>query len=1731
MEIIALLVIGFLCWAVVLPIWSIVSRSNWKRVAGESTAALEKQSLAVKTQLRGIATLEWASPLRGHVVAAAPLPIERVAKPRLWSAQPIEVPGVPAAEGAAMFAVDAQLALDLSGAAVAAAPQIALAPGAPQLSAIAAAPAPRSTVASLNASFAPIGRSSGHAAAFTAPVAEVVSMPPAGGAAAPARGTRAETKRAVETYSAWSAHVRPFLVENIGWFIGGFLIVAGSLYFLREAWGSFAQLGRHLLVVATALVYAAGFVGVALWLKTKHGLESASRAMAYVGLALVPVATLAASGTFAISGLAWGLLAPLAVAAAYPLLYLAAGLLDRPLAAPLARTLTGVLALVVATPAAAAVSAPLALVLPYAGWALVHRGATAPLRGTQAPSAEVLGFHLSALAYSFLFLLGLAHTQAGAALPFPAFYGPLAVLLSFTAIRIDIELRARWGAQPGIDVAVVAAFATTLAAVVLAKDDAALFSLSGALAAALFAAALAWYRRPLLLYFSLAAGTAAALSLALDLTRTAVDPNLAAALVLLGVAEAAAQLCRRFAARDEDRLEAAAGRASWILLALASIACFRAGLDAAPALGIAALQTATWHWRSPSKATAWASSVLAATFLSVLGLRFDLAPGLALGLAAAALVLLAAAALLREGERLGASALVQCSLICAGLALGADVLAGQADLIRSFAVVAAVWAFGAVVLGSALPGLVSALAAFVLLCVQLRGPQYASDFVQRASLAWIAPPAALLAVAVLARRLRAAAWKPLDAIVALPFPARGLEAIAAPLVIVACAGTAVFAIRGAVSIDAEGAAVLAGAALLSLVLAWATEAAAWTSVATACAALAAAWEAGAIIERRIAPIALGLAAGALVLLAVARLAHRFVEEHADAAFDVAAVALSCALPLAAVALAISLNGSGGDGDLWLTFATFATTSIGFALLIAPLHPGSGWLWVASLAGLATTLVPATGRPLSLIPSALAALALALVWTHRALVDRFAWLKGPTSIGAHAVALAALALNLATAGGFLDWNRSLCDALLLGYLASALAVFGGVVFLHLLLAVVALAVVRARTLLGIVPSGWGAPIAGAALLTAGILLRKRERYARVLFLWSGLALAYTAEWSVSGGTALFQIRYGRLALAALAAVPLAPWLWPVATSSAAVAALALSAMGAVPMDVWTGDQVALAPAALALVFALVQIPLSRLERAAWCAPKPLSRALEAFAFLLALLPAGLSAVNVFASALRLPGASLAGPGLAALPALLLAGAACVLVARKLSPAIPIVGAFFGAAAITAASLPPATVWAPQGGVLLLLAQAGLAAFVVSRLGDLPATARFIAPALCAAALVATHLAPAEGTTALAIAAAALFTREMKLPLSLFTWVLLAAAGFGLSWAGASVDFLGAAGVAAPLAVLAGLAMLFHDWRERGADSLALAVASVVLLAYAGGRPDPASCAAFLVAGGATLVWFAARRARVEAAFTYAAFAVAAALYAWLRVRVNLLGGFDNPDAAVALGTAFVLSLAQAVIKGDLATPLSRIAFALPAVLLFTTARADVPAPAFAAAGLYALLYWLRKSHVAAYAAVALVNVALFASLRAHGQSDAQLYGIPVGLSLLVAAQISRGDLARGQLSMLRGLGCLVLYAGTAVQMFQFDGPTYPLILAALAIATILAGVALQIRAFAFLGAATLVADVLANLIRASARSSQVLAVSATLTGFVILGTMIWFSVKRAESLALYRRLSRAMDDWE
>jgi hypothetical protein len=1650
---IMLIALGVFVWTVVLPIASLIARGKAKAQLREAEDRLAQRDGKLWALAKAWRSTEWTG---------------------RWRSLAPRIPGIPSAPEA-------------------------VAPAAPEQPVIETTPVP-----------VPVSVSVSIAAPLSIPLTESAPAPPPPLVLAPApalRDSAAEVREAVEQYSAWREQVRPFLIENIGWFIGGFLVVAGSLYFLHSAWDQLAQLGRVLLIVATALAYSGAFVGFALWLKRAHGLATASRAMACVGLALLPVAALSCSGTFALRPLAWALATPMMLAAAWPLLYLASGLLDRGLARPLSRAMVALLAAVAIAPPIASASPQATLLLPYAAWAIVHAAATAPLSGTSAPSAGALGFHLSALAYGLLFVIGRAHALGGDALPFPAFYGPLAVLIAFSVMRLDIELRARWGSPPEIDAAVVACFAVALAGVALAARQPVYLALSAGLAAALFAAALAWYRRALLVYFSLTAAAGSLLALARGW------PPVVAPLLLLAQAEGASQLGVRFTARSDEQLGRAARRSRWLLLfgglAIAAPLAFGTKpLGSAPTLIAATLLLALWHSRSPSQRTAWLGATWFGAAATVIALHFSLLLGAALAAAAIALSLAAVPALLRTGERRGASALVQVALLAALLATGVD--RGQ------LAVLAIVAAASALALGSALPGFIASLAGAWFLMQELGGLDGA--LAGSAAPRWALVPAAGLVAAFALRQLdRFGPRRTLRSL--FPLPAPGFAALSGPLLYCAGSATLLLAIRAAVSIDSGGAQTLAAVAACSIALAWLSEAPLWSAVAAFAAALAGAWAS----PDRLAAHALGGAVAAAGAAGIARVLGGRVGRHATAAIDAVALALVAATLAGCTAGALSFRGDPAE----LRVAAFALAVCAAALggLVAPVQSQATWPALVALSGAAALAPIGFGMSPPWAGCGLAALAVALVWTRALLRTPSEPLRaGPTLIAA-----AALAWNVAAPGEFLDRSRAICDALLLAYLGSELATQGGVGFLHVLLALAALAAVRARTILGIVPSGWGTIVAGAALLGLGITLRRRDKYARALWLWSSLALGYACARSV-GTSFVLNDRWSQMAVAALVAVPLGAWFAAPVVSAAAVAAVSVALLGAVAAlapALWTSATWPLAPALLALVHALVAEPLTHIEEASWCAPKPLRASLRVAAIILGLLPASLAALPVALAALRIGASS--GPGaLAAVP--IVAGAVACMIAVRRGSGSELASRYLGATAaclaVLAVALPVLTRVVPSGAVLVLLAQSLVVSFAARRYGEL----RPVSLALWVLGLTATHAAPGEWTTAAALAVGVWFARRLRLPgeLSAPTFIGLGAAGFALAFADSHVPLLHGAGIAAPLALLASAAMLFHELRSRASNATALALGVAATLGLAGISGPTEAQAVWLFGAGGALLALSALRARTDGRYVYAGAAVAISGWVWARARLGIapsLGG--ELDGALALAATFLLTIAQAALP-RISAQLTNVAAALPVALPFVAPHA---AAAGVAAALYALLAWLRRSRLFAHVAVVLVNVALFAWWRQNRLEDVQLYTLPLGLSLLAAAHISHRDLSRQQLSWLRGLGCLVLYAGTAMQMFRFEGPTYPLVLGGLAIATVTAGVALQIRAFAFFGTATLVADLLANLVRASAHSSRVLAVSATLTGFAILGAMIWLSVKRAETLALYRRLSRAMDDWE
>lgn len=122
--------------------------------------------------------------------------------------------------------------------------------------------------------------------------------------------------------STWDREVRPLLNENVGWFVGALLVLAGSIYGVREAWRSFGGVARHLVVGGALVAYVAAFVGLSRFVARRS--EATARVLGSIGIALLPVASVAFASLVAID-LGVGLSAMLGFAVVAALLTRALG--------------------------------------------------------------------------------------------------------------------------------------------------------------------------------------------------------------------------------------------------------------------------------------------------------------------------------------------------------------------------------------------------------------------------------------------------------------------------------------------------------------------------------------------------------------------------------------------------------------------------------------------------------------------------------------------------------------------------------------------------------------------------------------------------------------------------------------------------------------------------------------------------------------------------------------------------------------------------------------------------------------------------------------------------------------------------------------------------------------------------------------------------------------------------------------------------------------------------------------------------------------------------------------------------------------------------------------------------------------------------------------------------------------------------------------------------------------
>ncbi len=172
--------------------------------------------------------------------------------------------------------------------------------------------------------------------------------------------------------------------------------------------------------------------------------------------------------------------------------------------------------------------------------------------------------------------------------------------------------------------------------------------------------------------------------------------------------------------------------------------------------------------------------------------------------------------------------------------------------------------------------------------------------------------------------------------------------------------------------------------------------------------------------------------------------------------------------------------------------------------------------------------------------------------------------------------------------------------------------------------------------------------------------------------------------------------------------------------------------------------------------------------------------------------------------------------------------------------------------------------------------------------------------------------------------------------------------------------------------------------------------------------------------------------------------------------------------------------------------------------------------FLAGSLYGLIALSRHSFGWALLGALAANAGVWA-LLAHQQIPAsvhpQAWVIPLALIVLISEHVNRARLHPSTASGLRYLGIGMIYVASATDLFIAgvgDSLWLPVILAALCVAGVLAGILLRVRAFVYLGVSFLLLDVFAMIWHAAVDRQQtwVWYVSGIVLGIAILALFAW-----------------------
>lgn len=320
------------------------------------------------------------------------------------------------------------------------------------------------------------------------------------------------------------------------------------------------------------------------------------------------------------------------------------------------------------------------------------------------------------------------------------------------------------------------------------------------------------------------------------------------------------------------------------------------------------------------------------------------------------------------------------------------------------------------------------------------------------------------------------------------------------------------------------------------------------------------------------------------------------------------------------------------------------------------------------------------------------------------------------------------------------------------------------------------------------------------------------------------------------------------------------------------------------------------------------------------------------------------------------------------------------------------------------------------------------------------------------------------------------------------------------------------------------------------------------------PQIAAVSLVLIALIATLISLAVLPGRDPLALTdkgrmlyvYGAQAVAVILFAHMYLAMpGLFQGTLRPYwpyiilvlafAGVGVGTLF-----DRLQLPVLAEPFRRSGAFLPLVpaigMWLADSDSSYTAVLFVIGVLYVLLSFTQRSPLARAAAAVAGNGALWSLLSGQGNlafsEHPQFWLIPPAVSAMIAAQLNRQRLTEMQLATVRYIAMGVIYLSSAIEMLKIgigESLWPPVILICLALAGIVFGIAMRVRAYLYLGSVFVLVSLVSMVAHASRSIHHVWPWWAFVIamGMLILVVFGYFEGRRTQMIALIERLRQ----WE